>query len=663
MGTSQKNITLGTAGHIDHGKTALIKCLTGCDTDQLKAEKERGMSIDLGFAPCTVSGLEVGIVDVPGHENFIKTMVAGASGIDGAIFVIAADDGVMPQTREHFDILTLLGVKYGIVALTKVDCVEPERVQNVTAEVKDFLVGTFLEDAPILPVSGITGQGFDVFYEALQELVGTIEPKRTDGVFRLPVERTFSVKGYGTVVTGIPVAGTAKIGEAMTLFPHGTKGRLKAIQVYKRDSEIAMVGQCAALNVPQWDYKTVKRGNVVTLGEFFQPQQWYLCKLRVLPHIKSPLKNGTKIKFHTGTSEIVATVYLLEESRATAGSDCLVQIILNEPVVAAPRDRFILRTLSPVQTIGGGMIIEALSKKLKRKHPQTLQDVKDRAQAVLTDKDFAEYCIKTAEAFAVNETELSIRTKILPERLKAIIAELVQQDKVLYLDSKLYIHTDTADNVQKQLLNIVSDFHHSKPESPGLTIEQFYEASQLKKDVFDSLLRLLISQGKLIERKHRLALPEHRETFSDDEQKLLQSVESLFADRPFNPPKYEEVIEHTAAAPEKVHKILQILIEQERLVRVVPHQLSGGERAKHKPGFHLDDSAATGAGLLFHSEAIEQARQILVSFINKEGRLESVKFKYLLDTTRKFAIPLLDYFDRIGVTRREGYTRYLKSRG
>ena len=663
MSTSQKNITLGTAGHIDHGKTALIKCLTGCDTDHLKAEKERGMSIDLGFAPCTVSGLEVGIVDVPGHENFIKTMVAGASGIDGAIFVIAADDGVMPQTREHLDILTLLGVKYGVVALTKVDCVEPERVQNVTAEIKDFLVGTFLEDAPILPVSGITGQGFDVFYEALQELVGTIEPKRTDGVFRLPVERTFSVKGYGTVVTGIPVAGTAKIGEAMTLFPHGTKGRIKAIQVYKRDSEIAMVGQCAALNVPQWDYKTIKRGNVVTLGEYFRPQQWYLCKLHVLARIKTPLKNGTKIKFHTGTSEIVATVYLLEESRATAGSECLVQIILNEPVVAAPRDRFILRTLSPVQTIGGGMIVEALPEKLRRNNPQTVQDAKDRARAVLTDKDFVEYCIKTAEAFAVNETELSIRTKILPERLKVIIAELVQQDKVLYLDSKLYIHTETADNVQKQLLNIVSDFHHSKPESPGLTIEQFYETSQLKKDVFDILLRLLISQGKLIERKHRLALPEHREKFSEDEQELLQSVESFFKDRPFNPPKYEEVIEHTAAAPEKVHKILQILTEQERLVRVVQHQLSGGERAKHKPGFHPDDSAAIGAGLLFHSEAIEQARQILISFINKEGKLESVKFKYLLDTTRKFAIPLLDYFDRVGVTRREGYTRYLKSRG
>jgi len=542
----------------------------------------------------------------------------------------------MPQTQEHLDILTLLGVKYGVVALTKADCVDQQRVQNVTSEIKDFIVGTFLENAPILPVSGITGQGFDVFYEALKELVDTIEPKRTDGVFRLPLERTFSVKGYGTVVTGIPVAGTAKIGDQMVLFPHGTKGRLKAIQVYKRDSEIAMVGQCAALNVPQWDYKTVKRGNVVTLGEFFQPQQWYLCKLRVLAHIKSPLKNGTKIKFHTGTSEIIATIFMLADSSIPADSESLVQVRLNEPVVAAPRDRFILRTLSPVQTIGGGTIVEALPEKLKRNHPQTVQDAHDRAQAVLVEKDFVEYHIRTAKDFAVTEPKLSIRTKVLPEPLKKILTELIHQAKIIDLGSKLYIHTETSDVVQQRLLNIVSDYHHENPESPGLTIEQFYEASQLKKDVFDSLLKRLVSEGKLFERKHRLALPEHHETFSEDEQNLLQSVELFFADRPFNPPKYEEVIEHTAEAPEKLQKILQILIEQERLVRV-------------------DNN------LLFHSEAIEQARRFLTSFINKEGKLESVKFKYLLDTTRKYAIPLLDYFDRIGVTRRVGYTRYLKA--
>jgi len=640
METVQKNITLGTAGHIDHGKTALIKCLTGCDTDNLKEEKERGMSIELGFAPCTVSGLEVGIVDVPGHENFIKTMVAGATGIDGVIFVIAADDGVMPQTREHFDILTLLGVKYGIVALTKVDAVEPARVKKVTAEIRDFFAGTFLQDAPILPVSSITGEGFDTFYEALKKLVDTIEPKKTDDVFRLPVERTFSVKGYGTVVTGIPVAGSVKIGDEVVLFPYGTKGRIKAVQVYKRKSDTAMVGQCAAINVPQWDYKDIERGCTVTLGDYFSPQQWYLCNLRILPHIKSPLKNGADIKFHTGTSEVVATVFLLEGSSVAAGRECLVQVRLNRPqrIVAAPRDRFILRSLSPVHTIGGGMIVEALANKLKRKDQGVLQDAQDRAKAVVSERDFVEYCIKTADDFAAGESGLSIRVKMLPGPLKEILAGLVAEGEILNLSPKLFIHRATCRDVQQKLLDIVGDFHRSKPESPGLSTEQLLEASRLKKDVFDGLVKMLVSQGKFVERKHCLALPEHQEMFSDDEQKMLRSVESLYKTRLFNPPGYDEVVEHTRADSERIQKILKILIEQEQLVRV-------------------------DKDLLFHREAVERARETLVSFITEQGGLESVKFKYLLNTTRKFAIPLLDYFDRIGVTRRSGYTRYLRTGG
>jgi selenocysteine-specific elongation factor len=638
METTQKNITLGTAGHIDHGKTALIKCLTGCDTDHLKAEKERGMSIDLGFAPCMVSGLEVGIVDVPGHENFIKTMVAGATGIDGVIFVIAADDGVMPQTREHFDILTLLGVKYGIVALTKVDAVEPARVEKVIAEIRDFLTGTFLQNAPILPVSSITGEGFDTLYEALKELVDTIEPKKTDGVFRLPVERTFSVKGYGTVVTGIPVAGTVNIGDDVVLFPNGAKGRIKAVQVYKRSSDTAMVGQCAALNVPQWDYKDIERGCTVTLGDYFSPRQWYLCNLRILPDVKSTLKNGANIKFHTGTSEVVATVFLLEGSGITAGQESLVQVRLNRPqqIVAAPRDRFILRSLSPVQTIGGGMIIEALEKKQKRNDERVLQELKDRAQAVLYERDFIEYCIKTADDFATGKEEVSVRAKILPIPLREILAGLVVEGKVFNLSPKLFIHRDTCRDVQQRLLDIVGNHHRTRPESTGISSEQLLEASRLKKDVLYGLVNMLISQGKLVERKHRLALPEHQETFSDDEQKMLHSIESLFKTRLFNPPKYEEVVENTKAEPDRIQKLIKILIEQEQLIRV-------------------------DKDLLFHREAVEKARERLIKYITEQGGLESVKFKYLLDTTRKFAIPLLDYFDRIGVTRRVGYTRHLKT--
>jgi selenocysteine-specific elongation factor len=634
MPATQKNITLGTAGHIDHGKTALIKLLTGCDTDRLKIEKERGMSIELGFAPCMLADMEVGIVDVPGHENFIKTMVAGATGIDGVIFVIAADDGVMPQTREHLDILTLLGVKHGIVALTKVDCVGAERVQIVTDQIKGFLTGTFLENAPILGISSITGQGFDSFYEALKELITAIEPKSSDGVFRLPVERAFSVKGYGTVVAGIPVSGSAKIGDEMVLFPHGSKGRLKAIQVYKRNSDTAMVGQCAALNVPQWDYRTIERGNVVTVGDYFSPQQLYLCELSLLPQMGQGLKNGTQVKFHTGTSEVVATLYLLQGSIAAAGQKCLVQVALSEPIVAGRGDRFILRTLSPVQTVGGGMVIDALAEKLRRNQPEVLEEAQSLAEAAHNRKDFVEYCIRATDAVAVREGALSLRTKLLPESLSAILAELVRQGKVIELETKLYIHSDRLADVQQHLLRLVGDFHHDKPESPGRTAAGLFEAAELPKDVFDGLVKLLISQGKLAERKHRLALPEHREMFSGAEQKLLQTIESLFRNRPFNPPTGQEIIEHTGASPKEVERVLQILREQEHLIRVEND-------------------------LLFHAEALDRAREILTSFIKKEGKLESVKFKYLLDTTRKFAIPLLDYFDRIRVTRSVGRTRYL----
>ena len=634
----RKNITLGTAGHIDHGKTALVKCLTGCDTDFLKEEKERGMSIDLGFAPCTVSGLEVGIVDVPGHENFIKTMVAGASGIDGVMFIIAADDGVMPQTREHLDIITLLGVKYGIVALTKADCVSPERLENVTAEIRNFLAGTFLENAPILPVSSITGLGFGLFYDKLQELVDSIEPKSNKGIFRLPVERVFSVKGYGTVVSGIPVSGLIKVGDEVTLYPQDLRGRIKAIQVYKHQSETAMVGQCAALNVPQWDYKTIRRGCSVTLGEYYKPEQWFLCRLRILDNIERPVKNGIKVKFHTGTSEVISTLYLLESNNISGGKECFAQIRLNEDekIVAGPCDRFILRSLSPVQTLGGGMIIEAVSHKYKRIQPDIIQGIQEREKAVLNNKDFAEYAIKHANDCAIDKVELSFRTKILPNERDVILGELAKEGKVSNLGSKLFIHNDTLLVTQKKLVNIVSDFHKTNPESPGLALEQMHETSGMRKDVFDEILKLLISDQKLVERKNRIALAEHVEKFSDTEKKLLLNVELLYKKQFFNPPEIQEVMEKTKVSLQEMRKILKILSEQQKLVRVEND-------------------------MFFHNEAVEQARETLISYINQNGGLESVKFKYLLNTTRKYAIPLLDYFDKIGLTRRSGYTRYLRN--
>lgn len=635
---SQINITLGTAGHIDHGKTALIRLLTGCETDRLKQEKERGMSIELGFAPCRLGDLEVGIVDVPGHENFVKTMVAGATGIDGVIFVVAADDSIMPQTREHLDILTLLGVRHGMVALTKVDLVTEDRVAQVIDELNIFLHGTFLQDAPICPMSSITGAGFDGFYTALKALIGGIQPRSTEGIFRQPVERMFSVKGFGTVVSGIPASGAAKVGDELTLLPPGGKSRVKAIQVYGQDSDVVQSGQCAALNLPQLDYKTVERGYVLTDANYFQLAQWFACTLTMLGGETTPIKNGAKLKFHTGTSETPATVYLLESDAAVALDKTLVQIRTDQPIIAGPRDRYILRGLSPVQTIAGGSIIEATGHKLKRTKEGMLEDIRCRSKAIENTESFVEYSIETADGSAAKVKDIAVRVKLQPEKVRAICDELVAQAQVIPLTGDLYIHKNTFTEAAKTLTQQIETFHAANPESPGIEKVQLLESSGLPKPVFDGVLAMLLNVKQLIVNKDRVALPGHSEQFDPAQQALLEKVDAIFKQQLFDPPKVEDLPALLRCSVQEANSTVKILTEQKALVRV-------------------------DAAMLFHAEAIDQAKRLIADHVNGEGagRLESVTFKYLIDSTRKFALPLLDYMDKIGVTRRVGNTRYLKS--
>jgi len=632
----QINITLGTAGHIDHGKTALVRNLTGCDTDRLKEEKERGMSIELGFAPCTVASTQIGIVDVPGHENFIKTMVAGASGIDGVIFVIAADDGIMPQTREHFDILTLLGTQAGVVALTKIDRVPPEQVELVRSEIRDFLRGTFLENAPIVGISNINGDGFGDLFAALQDLVARLRRKPTDGIFRMPVERTFSVKGFGTVVSGIPVSGTARIGDEVVLLPEGLTGRISAMQVYQHTGEAAVAGQCVALNVRQWDHHAIDRGHTVAAPVFFEPQQWYFSRLRLLPHERTPLKNATQVKLHTGTSEVMATVYLLSSELMKAGEEGLIQIRAAEPLVAAPGDRFILRSMSPVLTIGGGTIIEGTAQRVKRGRPGLLEDLTERAQAVGDEVRFTEYCIRRAADHAADEGELARRAKVRPARLRTILADLVASGSILKLDSGRYAHRQTADELCRRLASLLDEFHRRTPESPGPAADELQGLSGWPKELFKDIVELSLAAGTIVRRNQSLALAGHREQFTDDQQQLIERIDTLYIECLFSPPDSEELVQLTGSAIGKINPAVKILLQQNRLMRV-------------------------GPDMIFHRQAVEEARRILVDFIRQEGCLESVKFKYLLDTSRKYALPLLDYFDRTGLTRRTNNTRYLRA--
>ncbi|MCK4851166.1 MAG: selenocysteine-specific translation elongation factor, partial [Phycisphaerae bacterium] len=362
------NVMVGTAGHIDHGKTELVKLLTGCDTDRLKEEKQRGMSIDLGFAPCSLAdNANVGIVDVPGHERFIRNMVAGASSIDVVLLVVAADDGVMPQTREHLEVVQLLGVKRGLVALTKIDIVDEARRQRAIEQIRELTRGTFLEGAQIAPVSSITAEGFDGFYEALSEVVAQTPRRDTQGVFRLPIERVFAVKGYGTVVTGVPASGQVQLGDQLELIRVGSAAqdpshrltcRVRGLQVFGKDTRCGLAGQCVAVNLAQVGSGEIGRGDALVSKGYFQPTQIVTGELSLLSRVTKPLARRTPVALHVGTSERQAKAVLLDRKELVAGDSCPVQFLLDGPIVAGPTDRFVIRIHSPRMTIGGGVVVD-----------------------------------------------------------------------------------------------------------------------------------------------------------------------------------------------------------------------------------------------------------------------------------------------------------------
>ncbi|AQT68218.1 SelB translation factor [Anaerohalosphaera lusitana] len=636
MSSSQINITLGTAGHIDHGKTALIKLLTGCETDRLKAEKDRGMSIELGFAPCTISDLEVGIVDVPGHENFIKTMVAGATGIDAVIFVIAADDGVMPQTREHLDILTILGVSHGIIALTKVDTVDDELRDLVADDVRNFITGTFLENAPILPVSSITGQGFDAFYGSLREMVSRVTPKPSDGIFRVPVENVFSVKGYGSVITGIPVAGSASIGDELIILPQDETGRIKAAQVYSKPAQKAQTGQCAAINVPQWDYKAISRGDVATVPGYFEPAHFYLAKMSLIPHVGHKLKTGSQLKLHTGTSEHTAKIYLMEDNTLQPGTETLVQFRLDTPLVAGPRDPFIVRSLTPPRTIGGGTILKPLTRRLKRSKPAVLENARSLARAIENDKTFVFYTVNDSPNHTATTEDIARTVKLRPQTVTAITDHLVSTGDLIRTADNTYMAAETESILRSNLLDTLKTYHAENPQSPGMTFDDLRNAVDLDPSLFKFMISRLTDAGRIEHRKGRAALSTHKVQFDTAQADLMNTIETIFLDRLFNPPGTDELLRTTKANTRDLTQALNTLAQHKKLVRI--------------------DSKIT-----FHTAAVEKAKELLIADLQENGRFESVRFKYLLDTSRKYALPLLDFFDDIGLTRRDGNTRYLKN--
>ena len=632
------NIVIGTAGHIDHGKSSLVRVLTGINPDRLKEEIQRGITIDLGFAPLVLpDGKEVGIVDVPGHEKFIKNMVAGATGIDFVVLVIAADDGVMQQTREHLEIMEFLGIRSGMVALTKIDLVEADLRLLAQEEIAEFLQGTFLQDAPIVPVSTTTGEGTDSFMETLFQELKKVSPRSSQGIFRMPIQRVFSKHGYGTIVTGIPVSGSISIGDSIEVLPGRRLGRVRKIQAYGKEVEKARAGHSTALNIKELESHSVKRGDVVSMPGYFESSHFVEAKFTYLKKFKAPLEHMTSIRFHTGTLESLGKISVLGKERMDPGESGYVQIRLEEQVVAAPGDHFVVRMESPMITIGGGVIISVGEKKLKRFRAKTVEILRDREGAMDNPSAKIETALKGAGYSMVKEPDLQKSLQMENEKFKPLIESLVQREVVIKVNGSpaRYVHEETLQEIASQCILAMNRYFSANPHKIYARKIDIKNELQIENMLFDFLLDRLAEENLVRAKSSFLFLPGRSISFTQEEQQTLSEIENAFLDHFFTPPAFSELEGIIHRPSERIASLFEYLCETEALVQIEKD-------------------------LFFHAQAIEKAKTLIVEAIQSQGELVSADFRDRLQTSRKYIIPLLEYFDKVGLTVRRGNSRILK---
>ena len=635
-----KHVIIGTAGHVDHGKTALIKALTGIDTDRLKEEKERGISIELGFASLVLShGQSFGIVDVPGHEKFIKNMVSGAAGIDMVILVIAADEGVMPQTREHLNICSLLGIQRGLVALTKMDMVDEEWLYLVNEDVHEFLKGTFLEAAPVVPVSSLTGAGLNELLDALGRVASEIKEEADAGIFRLPVDRVFTMKGFGTVITGTLISGDVKIGEEVEILPTGIIAKVRGIQVHNQSAAMAEAGQRTAVNLQGVEKATISRGDVLSRPHMLKPTNRLDVVVEYLSHNDRKLKNRTLVRFHAGTNEVIGRTILLDREEMEPGGRGYAQLILESPIVAVSGDRFVIRSYSPVTTIGGGIIIDPLPKKHKRHSEKVLLecDLLHRG----TDSERAALIIERSGIAGMELLELVIRTGIHQNRLKEILKELSSAKKIVILDvdESRCIFSPVYENLQRQILRDVQAYHERHPLREGMVKEELRNATgqYVSPRLFNMALKDLERKGTLVSERENLRIPGHRVDLKGDLDDLRNRMENIYSESGLTPPTLKEVMEKFADRKNQVESVLNVMLKEGTLTKI-------------------------NEDLYFHKEILLKLRENYKNLLLREGKATPASFKELTGLSRKFIIPLMEYFDITKLTIRAGDHRILREK-
>ncbi|MCB9891228.1 MAG: selenocysteine-specific translation elongation factor [Planctomycetes bacterium] len=631
-------IVLGTAGHIDHGKSSLVRALTNIDPDRLPEEKSRGLTIDLGFARWDLAeDVRVGIVDVPGHERFIKNMVAGASGIDFVLLVVAADDGVMPQTREHLDIMSLLGLERGAIAVTKIDLVDEDLRELVIEEVRELVQGTFLAEAPIFPVSVISGEGVAELRTNLARLVLDSKPREAQGAFRMPVQRVFSAPGFGTVLTGIPVSGKLAIGDKVVVLPGEMMGRVRGLEAYRDKVDEIQAGHSSAINISDLDYRTVERGMTVAAPGVFEAGTMFEATFRLLERAPGPMRHLTQVRFHTGTAEVIGRVALLQGDLLQPGEETYVQIRLDDPLCACPGDRFVLRLASPLLTLGGGKILQPSRFRIKRSKPG-VQERLERAAEALADQDAA--LILELDALAddrfVRSGAVARKLQLQPNDVEARLQALRDEQRVVALGQE-WASTVRFDQIASEMRAGLDAFYEGHAHRRWMELRDLRPKVKAKPSMFDAVLAELVRRDEVVRREAQVCLASRTIQLTADERAHADRIAHELESARFSPPTPQELVERHNLSPRSIQSCLEALQDEGQVALVAPD-------------------------LPFAKACLDEAGQAITENIKAHGELVIPDLRDRLGTSRKFLIPMLDYFDRIGLTLRQGGRRILKSK-
>jgi selenocysteine-specific elongation factor len=635
MSTVMKSIIVGTAGHIDHGKSTLVEALTGTHPDRLAEEKRRGITIDLGFAFLEENGVRFGFVDVPGHERFVSNMLAGAAGIDVLLLVIAVDESIKPQTREHFDICRLLGVKRGVVALTKSDLVDSDTLELVRMEAEEFLRGSFLEKAPLVPVSAKTGAGLSELKKALTEAAASAGAKDPARYFRLPIDRAFAMKGFGSVVTGTLISGSVAPGDEVELFPTGERLRVRGVQSGGKSVERAMPGQRTAVNLAGIEHTALKRGLVLATPGKFRKTRRIDVRLELLPSARK-MKQGARVHFHAGTVETIAQVFFHGAKELPPGGSTLANFKLQDEVLVLPGDRFIVRQFSPVETIGGGAVLDPLARR------PMLRDTGRAAFLETLDSGSREEILAAMTERALlglGYEEIVARTGWIEKEIQDAVGNLTKTARLKRVlgEPLMLVSGKLFEEVRKKITDKVERFQKENPLLPGISREDLRASlgRRVRSETFRAALEELVAQRKLDAPGELVKKAGSEIALLPEEAKAKEQIEAAFASASLAVPSVKEVLAKLAVESQRAEKLLQILLREKSLVRVSPE-------------------------LVFHRQALAQLKEQLAAYKKAKGdRITVPIFKELTGITRKYAIPLLEYLDRERLTRRAGDERVI----